>query len=576
MDDLKRLEAIAIEIITAETGIENLRISATQEVAEAPAGSRIFVFSAAPATDTNRPVGATALTERGKLVSLDSVIGKTLKPVFPDGTVIDVPPTDVDLPPVTISVSNPRIHLGACDTFVDRISVHIPATSAVPKADIYFLADTTGSMGGILSAVQSGASSILTSLSSMGLDLAYGVGNYKDFPYDPYAFQHQLNPTNIQANVQAQINAWSASGGSDGPEAALYALDQLVDNAPVVPVGWRSGSKRIVVWFGDVPSHDPICPAISGRPYTITEGSVRAKLVAAGDIVVLAISTNTPGLDGDPVPGSTDYGVCGTPGGSAGQATRIANDTGGQHVTGINASTIVTTIINLVQGAINTINSVTLVPTGGIIPYVTSISPASYGPLNGSVDNTLTFTVTYSSGPCGDRPQIVSGGFDVVIDGIVRAQAPVTITQDACGYVYSVKYLCGVQDVDSAKECAPVRPGIYATEINIHNPLCSEATLDMNLTPLVLSGDAIGRYPSVSEPRVSLRPVTLPPHGATMVDCCIMLKYLDQDPSNPRMNIGFLEIRSQEQLAITAVYTVTDMDGRCIDLEVVPQQPLKG
>lgn len=576
MDDLKRLEAIAIEIITAETGIENLRISATQELAESPIGERVFVFSAAPAT-LNRSVGAAALTERGKVLDMESIIGKPLKPVFPDGTVIDIPSAEVDLPPVTIEPGRIRVDLESCEEITERIRVHIPASSAVPKADIYFLADTTGSMGSIIDAVKTGASSILNSLAALGLDLAYGVGNYRDFPHDPFAFQHQLNPNTSQATVQAAINGWTLGNGVDWPEAAFYALDQLSDSAPVTPIGWRNDSKRIVVWFGDAPSHDPICAAISSLPYDINEGSVTAKLAAA-NITVLAISTSTPGLDAAP-PTNGDYDpYCGPQTGTAGQATRIANATGGQVVFGINATTIVNTIINLVQTAINTINSVSLVPTGGIIPYVTSISPASYGPLDGNVDNYLDFTVTFSSGdfPCSGEAQRVIGGLDVVIDGVVRATAPVGLTlKGGCDYVYSVKYLCGVQDYDSAKECAPVRPGVYSTEINIHNPLCGDATVDMNLTPLVLGGDAIGRYPNVSEPRASLRPVTLRPHDATMVDCCVMLKYLDQD-GNKGMNIGFLEIRSDKPLAVTAVYTVTDFEGRCVDLEVVPQQPLKG
>src|SRR5262249_2867156 len=148
---------------------------------------------------------------------------------------------------------------------------------------VYFLADTTGSMGGILAAVQAGAANILNSLNGLGLDLAYGVGNYKDFPFDaaqdPYAFKHQLNPTNVVTNVQGAINAWSALGGVDTPEANLFALHKLAE-APGGPIGWRAGSQRIIVWFGDAPGHDPVCKAISGEPADVTEASVTAELIA--------------------------------------------------------------------------------------------------------------------------------------------------------------------------------------------------------------------------------------------------------------------------------------------------------
>ena len=45
----------------------------------------------------------------------------------------------------------------------------------------------------------------------LGIDLVYGVGNYKDFASgDPYAFQHQVSPTNVIGTVTTAVNAWSA------------------------------------------------------------------------------------------------------------------------------------------------------------------------------------------------------------------------------------------------------------------------------------------------------------------------------------------------------------------------------
>lgn len=152
------------------------------------------------------------------------------------------------LPTVTIDPPVNVLELDACEVFTETIRVTIPASSAVTKADVYFLADTTGNMRGILEVVQAGASSILTSLAALSLDIAYGVGNYKDFPTDPYAFQHQLNPTTVQLDVRNAINTWSAGGGADTAEEEFYALDQLAQ--PVGgSIGWRAGSQRIIVWF---------------------------------------------------------------------------------------------------------------------------------------------------------------------------------------------------------------------------------------------------------------------------------------------------------------------------------------
>ena len=131
-------------------------------------------------------------------------------------------------------------------------------------------------MDPILAAVRAGASSILSGLT--GFDFAFGVGNYKDFPNDPYAFNPQQSVTKVIADVQNAINGWSSSGGNDIPEGQFFALDKLAE-PPAGPIGWRPDSKRIIVWFGDAPGHDPVCSAIAGTAANITEGSVTTKLV---------------------------------------------------------------------------------------------------------------------------------------------------------------------------------------------------------------------------------------------------------------------------------------------------------
>jgi len=148
-------------------------------------------------------------------------------------------------------------------------------------------------------------------------------------------------------------------------------------------MGWRSLSKRIIVWFGDAPGHDPICAAVSGGA-PITEASVTTKLAAEG-IAVLAISTANPGLDDDPKVALTvtlrfagRRAAC-----RAGNTHRWRH--GGTFVTGINAGNIVNTIISLVSSAVGAIQNVKLVPSSGVASFVTSISPAAgYGPLAGT------------------------------------------------------------------------------------------------------------------------------------------------------------------------------------------------
>jgi hypothetical protein len=202
--------------------------------------------------------------------------------------------------------------------------VHTPPIP--PKVDVYFLSDTTGSMTSVIANVQANAGSILSAVSGGSADAAFGAGDYKDFPFDVYAFNNGASIGSAAA-ANTAISAWSAAGGADGPEGQLFALHQLADGA----AGYRAGATKVLVWFGDAPGHDPVCDAINGGAGDLTEASVTGELVSAG-IKVIAVSTTTgypAGLDDDPAATSDDYGVCGTPGGSPGQATRIAGATGG-------------------------------------------------------------------------------------------------------------------------------------------------------------------------------------------------------------------------------------------------------
>jgi hypothetical protein len=334
---------------------------------------------------------------------------------------------------VTIEPAENDLTLNPGDTFAETITVKIPRSGTSSLADVYFLADTSGSMKPILDAVQAGANNVLTALNGLGVDICFGVGNYKDFQRpqrDPYIFQHQQSLTNVADAVTSAISAWSAGGGQDRPEAQLYALHKLAEPADG-QIGWRAGAKKFIVWFGDSPGHDPICAAISGEAAAITEASVTAKLASAG-ITVLAISVLAPGLDGNPRAGAIDYlPVCGEPEGLAGQATRIATATGGRSVSGINAGNIVNTIISLVTTAASATNNVKLVPAGSIVPFVGSITPADgYGPLLGDQEHTLRFEVIFRGQALfTDQGQVFAGTLDVIADGRVVASKLVRITQ---------------------------------------------------------------------------------------------------------------------------------------------------
>jgi hypothetical protein len=490
-------------------------------------------------------------------------------------------PTDV-IETVQVKV-NPEVNnlrLGECDTVKETITVTIPASAAVAPADIYFLADNTGSMGPVIDAVKTGAAAIFTSLGSL-MGLQFGVGEYRDFNNagdTSDAFQNLQPITANQAAVTTAINTWSATSGYDGgdaPEAQFYALDQVAGSPAI---GWRPSVKHIVVWLGDAPGHDPICQAASGLSYDINEASVTSKLTA-NQITVLAVSVfdssiDPQGLNDDPTnlggaPLNPAYTACGSPGGTPGQATRIAAATGGVVVTGVDPSAVVATIIAELK-ALLTIDDVHLQPVGAIAPFVTSITPPSYGPLPGDQTNVLKFEVTFSGDveDCSTRDRVFTGAIDVVVDGSVAAAKPTRITVPACKYTYGVKFVCGTQPADCSCGCGPVRPGTYATEINILNPKCKEATIVKRVVPLVFAGAVTGREPAIVHARAT-ETIVLPSGAATMDDCCRIAELLYGGPGSAMpLTVGFLEIVSDVELHVTAVYTSSDLQGNGLSFEV--------
>ena len=135
--------------------------------------------------------------------------------------------------------------------------------------------------------------------------------------------------------------------------------------------------------------------------------------------------------------------------------------------------------------------------------------------------------------------------------------------------------MCGVQQACDC-ECTPLRPGIYATEINIHNYKCRDARVEKWMLPLVLAGAAVGREPRTSKRRLGER-IMLPADSATMDDCCRITKLLLGAPapaSSPMpVSIGFMEIVSNVELQVTAVYTASDAASNSLSMNVVNVGP---
>ncbi|HEX7905586.1 MAG TPA: vWA domain-containing protein [Chitinophagaceae bacterium] len=539
--NMQELKALAVRKISEKAGSKYVA-AAEPEKDELSNGETVFLFRGYDTGDANGKSYEIVLDSKGAELSMDELSKTEKRSLFlPAITEINkelLLPFAVASEHITISPTKNELTLKECDRFDEEIIVTIPKDSK-RKIDIYFLADTTGSMTSILNAVKAGANNILNAVIGTGNDVAFGVGNYRDFTDPPpHPFQHQLNPTTNGAAVAAAINTWTAAGGGDLPEAQLFALKNLAQ-PPGGAIGWRPDSKRIIVWFGDAPGHDP-----SGGA---TLASVIAGLTAE-KISVIAISVSPNQLN------------------ATGQATAITAATGGSFQSGINAANIVNTIITMINNLVSVINNVSLVAAGATAPFVTSITPAGgYGPLKGDTAHVLKFKVTFTGvKPCDDKDQIYHGTLNVVADGTVVAQKKVEIKVPACckkrRYSYSVKYVIGIQEREECNIKLPVNTGNYTTEINIHNYQNKEAVIEKHIVPVIHKGESIGREPRYAR-IVANDKIVLPPHTATMDDTYRLAELLYNHNPQCRipLNIGFLHIISNIKLSVTAVYTAANL-----------------
>jgi hypothetical protein len=282
------------------------------------------------------------------------------------------------------------ISVPAGDTKQVLATVCLPGQ--VSKADIYILADTTTSMTPVLDSVKANAVVLVDALvNSPGVDLKVGVGNYRDFPFDAKPFDNQVSPTKDAGALVAAINTWQAGGGGDGSEAQLYALYQIATDPAI---GFRPDAKRIIVWFGDSPGHDPICDIFVGGgvpTFEITEQVATEALQTSGPnggITVIAIGTLSSAavypdsLNDDPLKSVYDYysppGIdwC-TPAGLPGQADRMATATTGISTTISDPTQITFTILQTLANVLIAADlGFTVSPA--LQPFVQSISPESY------------------------------------------------------------------------------------------------------------------------------------------------------------------------------------------------------
>ncbi len=160
-----------------------------------------------------------------------------------------------------------------------------------------------------------------------------------------------------------------------------------------------------------------------------------------------------------------------------------------------------------------------------------------------------------------------------------KPQAQFTVNQYL--WSYAAKFVCGYQRTATPAQQISgeptLKPGNYATEINIHNPTYRLVPLHKRFLVLV-NGQQVIREPQQVEPLITI-PITMGLGTAMMDDCNNLWTIIYPGapvPSPMPVFIGYLVILSPIDLDVDVVYTAnapgdlaTAPSGVSIDVERV-------
>jgi len=200
---------------------------------------------------------------------------------------------------------------GETRTYTLDYSIALTGAAGAGKADVLFLTDTTGSMGGYIAGIRTAFGGVLTAIDTKlpSWDINYGVADYRNYTdggkYTAYGVNLRQAFTSDTAVAQAAINTYSASGGADYPESQLKAMENIAGNWQTdsgdLGFDGRADAQKIIIWAGDNPGHVEGDVGASGSPpadYYPTLADTIAGLNAQG-IKVFGLNTaaDNSGLD---------------------------------------------------------------------------------------------------------------------------------------------------------------------------------------------------------------------------------------------------------------------------------------
>lgn len=140
-------------------------------------------------------------------------------------------------------------------------------TGAPATGDVMFMLDVSGSMGGVLNTAKANSINIMNAVRGLIPDTNFGVMSTVDYPgghsgcgysstYGASTDYPYLLNANLSSDISSTangINGLVLRSGADGPESFTRALWELNNDETIA---WRSGSKKIAIYWLDNIPHD--------------------------------------------------------------------------------------------------------------------------------------------------------------------------------------------------------------------------------------------------------------------------------------------------------------------------------
>jgi uncharacterized protein YegL len=146
----------------------------------------------------------------------------------------------------THGVTPPGLHV------LPPVTQHITVPVVVPKIEVVFVLDTTGSMSGLIQAAKDKIWSIASTMVSAqpAPEISMGLVAYRDRG-DAYVTKIVDLSTDLDS-VYAALIDFTAAGGGDGPESVNQALTDAIRE-----ISWSQDgdSYQVVFLVGDAPPH---------------------------------------------------------------------------------------------------------------------------------------------------------------------------------------------------------------------------------------------------------------------------------------------------------------------------------